>query len=73
MRIENGFRLNCNPFTGRPFVKILSIFLAFIALGQFNAFAQQAPSPQWRYRPTTLEGKAVEVDTTIDVIFALNY
>jgi hypothetical protein len=27
-------------------VKILSIFLAFMALGQFNAFAQQAPSPQ---------------------------
>jgi protein TonB len=28
---------------------------------------------QWRYRPTTLEGEAVEVDTTIDVILALNY
>jgi TonB family protein len=28
---------------------------------------------QWRYRPTTLDGEAVEVDTTIDVIFALTY
>jgi TonB family protein len=27
---------------------------------------------QWRYRPTTMNGNPVEVDTTIDVIFALN-
>jgi TonB family protein len=27
---------------------------------------------QWRYTPTLLEGKPVEVDTEIDVIFALN-
>jgi TonB family protein len=27
---------------------------------------------QWRYRPMLLEGEAVEVDTTIDVIFSLN-
>jgi TonB family protein len=27
---------------------------------------------QWRYRPTTIDGNPVEVDTTIDVIFALN-
>ena len=27
---------------------------------------------QWRYRPTTLAGQPVEIDTTIDVIFALN-
>lgn len=27
---------------------------------------------QWRYRPTMLEGQPVEVDTTIDVTFALN-
>ena len=27
---------------------------------------------QWRYRPTLLNGDAVEVDTTIDVIFSLN-
>jgi protein TonB len=27
---------------------------------------------QWRYQPTTLNGDAVEVDTTIDVIFSLN-
>ena len=26
---------------------------------------------QWRYRPTTLNGEPVEVDTTIDVIFSL--
>lgn len=27
---------------------------------------------QWRYRPTLLNGEPVEVDTTVDVIFALN-
>src|SRR6202521_496506 len=27
---------------------------------------------QWRYQPTLLNGDAVEVDTTIDVIFSLN-
>jgi len=27
---------------------------------------------QWRYAPTLLNGKRVEVDTTIDVVFALN-
>ena len=27
---------------------------------------------QWRYQPTLLNGKPVEVDTTIDVIFTLN-
>jgi TonB family protein len=27
---------------------------------------------KWRYSPTTLAGQAVEVDTTIDVVFALN-
>ena len=27
---------------------------------------------QWKYRPTLLEGRPVEVDTTIDVIFTLN-
>jgi len=26
---------------------------------------------KWRYSPTTLEGKPVEVDTTIDVIYSL--
>ncbi|MBZ5701787.1 MAG: energy transducer TonB [Acidobacteriia bacterium] len=28
---------------------------------------------QWRYSPTLLEGQPVEVETTIDVIFSLNY
>ena len=28
---------------------------------------------QWAYQPTLLRGKPVEVDTTIDVIFTLNY
>jgi protein TonB len=27
---------------------------------------------QWKYRPTLLNGEPVEVDTTVDVIFALN-
>jgi len=26
---------------------------------------------QWRYRPTLLNGKPVEVETTIDVVFSL--
>lgn len=26
---------------------------------------------EWRYKPTTLNGEAVEVDTTIDVVFSL--
>jgi protein TonB len=26
---------------------------------------------QWRYRPTLLDGSAVEVETTIDVVFSL--
>ena len=26
---------------------------------------------QWRYKPTTLNGEAVEVDTTVDVVFSL--
>lgn len=28
---------------------------------------------KWRYKPTTLSGQPVEVDTTIDVIFSLRY
>jgi periplasmic protein TonB len=27
---------------------------------------------QWRYQPTQINGKPVEIDTTIDVIFALH-
>jgi hypothetical protein len=27
---------------------------------------------QWRYQPTLLNGEPVEVDTTIDVVFALD-
>jgi len=33
----------------------------------------KAAVSQWRYRPTMLMGEPVEVDTTIDVIYALNY
>ena len=28
---------------------------------------------QWKYRPTLLNGEPVEVDTTIDVVYALNH
>jgi protein TonB len=28
---------------------------------------------QWRYQQTLLKGEPVEIDTTIDVIFALNW
>ena len=28
---------------------------------------------RWRYRPTLLNGEPVEIDTTIDVIYSLNY
>jgi TonB family protein len=41
-----------------------------------HALLQQAALDavrQWRYQPTLLNGSPVEVDTTIDVIFALNY
>ena len=27
---------------------------------------------QWRYQSTLLNGEAVEIDTTVDVIFSLN-
>jgi protein TonB len=33
----------------------------------------KAAVSQWRYRPTMLNGEPVEVDTTIDVIYSLNY
>lgn len=26
---------------------------------------------EWRYKPTLLNGEAVEVDTTVDVVFSL--
>ena len=27
---------------------------------------------QWRYKPTTLNGEPVEVDTTVDVMFVIS-
>jgi TonB family protein len=33
----------------------------------------KAAVSQWRYRPTMVNGEPVEVDTTIDVIYSLNY
>ncbi len=33
----------------------------------------KAAVSQWRYRPTMINGEPVEVDTTIDVIYSLNY
>jgi protein TonB len=36
------------------------------------AEAAIAAVKQWVYRPTMINGNPVEVDTTIDVIFALN-
>lgn len=35
--------------------------------------ASKAAVSQWRYRPVLLNGEPVEVDTTIDVIYSLNY
>ena len=35
--------------------------------------SSKAAVGQWRYRPVLLNGEPVEVDTTIDVIYSLNY
>lgn len=35
--------------------------------------SSKAAVSQWRYRPVLLNGEPVEVDTTIDVIYSLNY
>jgi hypothetical protein len=62
-RIENGFKLHCSPFTGRPFVKILPLFLALLASGQVNAFAQQAPPSG-----SQMNGDLQELITTLQKI-----
>ncbi|MBZ5539076.1 MAG: energy transducer TonB [Acidobacteriia bacterium] len=51
-----------------------SIHMLRVATG-YCSLAQEAMRAvrQWRYSPTLLEGQPVEVETTIDVIFSLNY
>jgi TonB family protein len=49
-------------------IRLLRVQTGYCSLGQ----AAMKAVRQWRYTPTMVEGKPVEVDTTIDVIFSLN-
>lgn len=49
-------------------IRLLRVQTGYCSLGQ----AAMKAVRQWRYTPTMFEGKPVEVDTTIDVIFSLN-
>jgi TonB family protein len=49
-------------------IRLLRVQTGYCSLSQ----AAMKAVRQWRYTPTILEGKPVEVDTTIDVIFSIN-
>jgi TonB family protein len=49
-------------------IRQLRVQTGYCSLGE----AAMKAVRQWRYSPTLLEGKPVEVDTTIDVIYTLN-
>jgi TonB family protein len=49
-------------------VRLLRVQTGYCSLSQ----AAMKAVRQWRYTPTILEGKPVEVDTTINVIFSIN-
>ena len=49
-------------------ISMLRVLTGFCSLAE----AAMKAVRQWRYSPTLLEGNPVEVDTTIDVIFALD-
>ena len=49
-------------------IRLLRVQTGYCSLGQ----AAMKAVRQWRYTPTMFQGKPVEVDTTIDVIFSLN-
>jgi len=46
-------------------LKFAFVLAARFPMGGLSLFS-------WRYRPTLLLGRPVEVDTTIDIIFALS-
>jgi TonB family protein len=48
-------------------IRLLRVQVGYCSLGE----AAMRAVRQWRYTPTLLEGKLVEVDTTIDVVFSL--
>jgi TonB family protein len=49
-------------------IRNLQVLQGYCSLAE----ASVAAVKQWKYRPTTLNGSPVEVDTTIDVTFTLN-
>jgi TonB family protein len=50
-------------------IKSLNVIKGACSLAEASVEAVQ----KWRYQPTLLNGEPVEVDTTVDVIFQLNY
>jgi TonB family protein len=50
-------------------IRMLRVLTGYCSLAEAAIRAVR----QWRYTPTLLEGNPVEVDTTIDVIFALSH
>jgi TonB family protein len=50
-------------------IKSLNVIKGYCSLAEASVEAVR----KWRYKPTLVNGQPVEVDTTIDVIFQLNY
>lgn len=50
-------------------IKNLNVIKGYCSLAEASFDAVR----KWRYQPTLLNGQPVEVDTTVDVIFQLNY
>lgn len=50
-------------------IKNLNVIKGYCSLAEASVEAVR----KWRYKPTLVNGQPVEVDTTIDVIFQLNY
>jgi TonB family protein len=50
-------------------IKSLNVIKGYCSLAEASVEAVR----KWRYKPTLINGQAVDVDTTIDVIFQLNY
>jgi TonB family protein len=65
-RLQGTVRLHAIIATDGT-IRMLRVQTGYCSLGEAAMKAVQ----QWRYRPTTLEGAPVEVDTVIDVIFSL--
>jgi protein TonB len=50
-------------------IKNLKVIKGYCSLAEASVEAVR----KWRYQPTLVNGQPVEVDTTVDVIFQLNY